>query len=203
MSLALALSTIRSDAVFINNAWVPTAATFAVTSPLTGQEHARAPLATLAQVDAAATAAAAAFPAWSALAPAARAAHLLRLADELERRKEAVASVEAFNTGKPFREAQGDVDDACAAFRYCARQAENLEARYPQPVEALPDAQFRGSTRYEPVGVVAAICPWNFPLVRPPPAAPAPAPPPPSRAARPAPPHRAHAHAHPRCAPHR
>jgi acyl-CoA reductase-like NAD-dependent aldehyde dehydrogenase len=91
-------------------------------------------------------------------APEARAAALLRLADALEARKEAVASVEAFNTGKPYREAQGDVDDACAAFRYCARQAENMATRYPQPCEDLPDAQFAGSTRYEAVGVVGAIC---------------------------------------------
>ena len=166
MSAALAAASLRSDAVFINNVWVPTPATFPVTSPLTGLEAARAPLGTPALVDAAVASSAAAFPSWSRESPASRAAHLLRLADELEKRKEAVASVEAFNTGKPFREAQGDVDDACAAFRYCARQAENFDARYPQPVEALPDASFRGSTRYEAVGVVAAICPWNFPLVR-------------------------------------
>ncbi len=69
------------------------------------------------------------------------------------------------NTSKPFREAQGDVDDAAAAFRYCARQAEELEKRLSQPSEALPAAEFAGKIRYEPVGVVAAICPWNFPLM--------------------------------------
>jgi betaine-aldehyde dehydrogenase len=151
---------------------------------LTSQEHARAPQGTAALVDQAVSAAAAAFAGWSREAPEARAAALLRLADALEARKETVASVEAFNTGKPFREAQGDVDDACAAFRYCARQAQNFEKRYPQPVEDLPDASFRGSTRYEAVGVVGAICPWNFPLVR---RARAPrSPPPPSARWRPA-----------------
>ncbi len=156
----------HQDAVFINNAWVKTGSTFGVVNPLNSQEHARAPQGTPALVDAAVSAAAAAFVGWSKEAPEARAAALQRLADALEARKEAVASVEALNTGKPFREAQGDVDDACAAFRYCARQAQNIEKRYPQPVEDLPDASFRGSTRYEPVGVVGAICPWNFPLVR-------------------------------------
>ena len=87
------------------------------------------------------------------------------LADELERRKDDVASVEAFNTGKPLREAHGDVDDACAAFRYCARQALNFNTLYPQPCEALPAPEFHGSVRYEPTGVVGAICPWNFPLM--------------------------------------
>lgn len=57
------------------------------------------------------------------------------------------------------------MDDACAAFRYCARQAAALNAHYPQPNEALPSPEFRGTIRYEPVGVVAAIAPWNFPLM--------------------------------------
>ena len=85
-----------------------------------------------------------------------------KLADALEAKKDAVASVEALNTSKPFREAQGDVDDACAAFRYCARQADALDTRLVQPTEALPAAEFSGSIRYEPLGVVAAICPWNL-----------------------------------------
>ena len=165
MSIALAKSALRSSEVFINGGWVKTAGTFPVTNPLTGAAHAEAPLGTPAHIGAAVEAAAAAFPAWAALPPAARAVHLHSLADELARRKPAVSSVEAFNTGKPLREAEGDVDDACAAFRYCARQAENFAARYPQPCEDLPDAQFVGSTRYEAVGVVGAICPWNFPLM--------------------------------------
>jgi hypothetical protein len=72
-------------------------------------------------------------------------------------------SVEALNTSKPLREAVGDVEDACAAFRYCARQAEALETRLAAaPTEALPAPEFAGRIRYEPVGVVAAICPWNL-----------------------------------------
>jgi acyl-CoA reductase-like NAD-dependent aldehyde dehydrogenase len=164
-SSALGASNFRSDAVFINNEWRPTALTFGVTSPVTGTEHARAPLASAEQVDAAVRAADAAFPAWSALPPSARAAHLLALAAELEKRKDAVASVEALNCGKPVKEAFGDVDDACAAFRYCARQATNFDRLYPQPSEAMPDAAFHGAVRYESVGVVAAICPFNFPLM--------------------------------------
>ena len=73
--------------------------------------------------------------------------------------------MEALNTSKPFREAQGDVDDAVAAFRYCGRQAVALDTRLSQPSEALPAAEFSGKIRYEPVGVVGAICPWNFPLM--------------------------------------
>lgn len=85
-------------------------------------------------------------------------------ADELEKRKDTVASIEALNTGKPLREACGDIDDAIAALRYCARQALALDT-YPQANEALPSPEFRGSIRYEPVGVVGAICPFNFPAM--------------------------------------
>ena len=164
-SAARALAALRSDVVFINGAWKKTLSTFPVTSPLTGLVHAQAPQGTVELVDEAVKAAAAAFSSWGVLPAAARAAHLRSLADELEKRRDDVASVEAFNCGKPVREAYGDVDDACTAFRYCARQAENINTYYPQPVEPMPDTAMRGSVTYEPVGVVAAICPFNFPLM--------------------------------------
>ena len=164
MSAARALAALRSDAVFVNNTWRAVAASFAVTNPATGAPLARAPLASPELVDEAVRAAAAAGAGWGALPHAARAAHLHALADELARRRDDVASVEALNCGKPLREAFGDVDDACAAFRYCARQAENFDARYPGPAEPL-DGGMAGAVRYEPVGVVAAICPFNFPLM--------------------------------------
>ena len=120
-----------------------------------------------AQVDAAVKAAAAAFKSWSKLADSERAGWLRKLADELGSRKAHVAAIEALNTGKPYREAEGDVDDACAAFRYCAALAENGKGvAHIQPDQsALPDPNFAGShIIYEPVGVVAGILPFNFPL---------------------------------------
>ena len=165
MSLPLGTSSLHTNQVFINGAWVSTVGTFQVINPLNGKVHAQAPQGTVELVDLAVTSAATAFKTWSKLSHETRAQHLFRLADELEKLKPAVSSVEALNTGKPLREAEGDVDDACAAFRYCARQAQNFESRYPQPVESLPDAQFTGTVRYEAVGVVAAIAPWNFPLM--------------------------------------
>jgi betaine-aldehyde dehydrogenase len=164
-SATRALAALRSDAVFINGAWRKTLTSFPVVSPTTGAVHAQAPQGTAETVDEAVRAAATAFVSWAATPAATRAAHLRALADELEKRKEDVASVEAFNCGKPVREAYGDVDDACAAFRYCARQADNFDARYPQPVEPMPDTSMVASVSYEPVGVVAAICPFNFPLM--------------------------------------
>jgi betaine-aldehyde dehydrogenase len=75
-------------------------------------------------------------------------------------------SIEALNTGKPFREAEGDVDDAIAAFRYCANLAESGRTKAIQPdASALPDPSFTGRIIYEPVGVVVGITPFNFPLM--------------------------------------
>lgn len=77
-----------------------------------------------------------------------------------------VCSVEALNTGKPVREAEGDVDDAIAAFRYCAALAEGGHTKAIQTVAAsLPDPSFTGRIIYEPVGVVVGITPFNFPLM--------------------------------------
>jgi acyl-CoA reductase-like NAD-dependent aldehyde dehydrogenase len=139
-----------------------------LSSAPTPQVLAPAAAASSAQVDAAVEAAAAAFPAWAALSNAERAGWLRKLADELEKRKPEAAAVEALNTGKPLREAQGDVDDACAAFRYCAGLAEKGRGvEHIQPDQAaLPDPNFAGSSIiYEPVGVVAGILPFNFPLM--------------------------------------
>jgi len=156
------------DSLYIGGAWVKPAGAFDVVSGATGAVFATCPQATVEHVGQAAAAAAAAWPAWSKTPPAERAAWLRKLADELERRKDDVASVEALNTSKPFREGQGDVDDACAAFRYCATHAEALGAGtlFATRPTGLPAAEFEGSSiRYESAGVVAAICPFNFPLM--------------------------------------
>jgi betaine-aldehyde dehydrogenase len=68
------------------------------------------------------------------------------------------------NNGKPRPEAEIDVGDAVATFDYYAGLAEGLNARQGEPVP-MPDAAFAGKTRFEPVGPVGMIVPWNFPLV--------------------------------------
>ena len=117
-----------------------------------------------ADVEAAVTAAHAAFPAWSRLSGAARAKYLRAIADGLMGRREAIIDLIMRNNGKPRREAEIDASDAVATFAYYAGLAEQLDARQEAKV-ALPDPAHAGRTRYEPLGPVGMIVPWNFPMV--------------------------------------
>lgn len=74
-------------------------------------------------------------------------------------------SIEALNTGKPLREAAVDVDDAIGAFRHCATLAATAGVRAWRSVDIPVAAGVRGHVIAEPVGVVAAIKPWNYPLM--------------------------------------
>ena len=160
------LPSLRTD-LFINGKFVPGAASFDVTNPCTGELLSACSAASPEQVDAAVRAAATAFKSWRALTDAARAGWLRKLADEIGTRKAHIAAVEAANTGKPLREAEGDVDDIGLALRYCAGLAEKGKGvNHIQPdQEAFPDPNFKGSSIiYEPVGVVGSMLPFNFPL---------------------------------------
>lgn len=113
-------------------------------------------------VDAAVQAAHRALPVWRALAPAQRAAWLARLAAKLEETAAELAAVEAVNVGKPIWEtARVDVPAAISATLYYASAARQIEGR------TVPaDGPFLTYTVREPHGVVAAIVPWNYPLMQ-------------------------------------
>ncbi len=110
------------------------------------------------EADAAVARARAAFGAWRALAPADRATLLRRLADRLEAELESLATLEARNAGKPIGDARGEMGMVVDTFRYYAGAPERLLGD-TIPVAGGVDMTFR-----EPLGVVALIVPWNFPL---------------------------------------
>lgn len=114
-----------------------------------------------ADVDLAVEAAAAAAPGWAALAAHERGRLLLRLADRLELEAEAIAKLEAINTGHPIRDCLSlDVPRTVLCFRYFGGMADKLEG------SVIPvDAGFLNYVEREPIGVVGAIVPWNFPLM--------------------------------------
>jgi betaine-aldehyde dehydrogenase len=99
---------------------------------------------------------------WSAQPAAARAAVLRRIAAGIRERLEELAVLEVRDNGKPLPEARWDVGDAAGCFEFYADLAERGGA---DEALALPDARFSCRVRREPVGVVAAIIPWNYPLL--------------------------------------
>src|SRR5688572_18059755 len=121
------------------------------------------PEGTAADAQHAARAAAEAFEPWQALTGPARAEHLYRWSTAIAERQEALAQALAREVGKPIGEARGEVGRCVAILRYYAGEAvrEVGEVIPPQVAGAL---QF---TLREPLGVVALITPWNFPLAIP------------------------------------
>lgn len=133
-----------------------------VMDPSRGEVVAMAPSAAPEQIAAAVEAAASAFPAWAALPPRERSRALLRLADLLEREADRFAAMESLNTGKPLRQARGvDVANAVDVFRFYAGACRTMPGS--------PAGEYRaGATsflRRDPIGVVASITPWNYPLL--------------------------------------
>jgi acyl-CoA reductase-like NAD-dependent aldehyde dehydrogenase len=132
--------------------------TLTVLEPATGAVLAEVPRAGVEEADAAVARAKAAYPAWRAVAPAERARLLHRLADALAERQEDLAVLEARNAGKPIGDARGEIGMVVDVFRYYAGAVErNLG-------DTIPVAGGVAMTFREPLGVVALITPWNFPL---------------------------------------
>jgi betaine-aldehyde dehydrogenase len=129
-----------------------------VVEPATAEVMAELPRAGLEETDAAVERARTALPGWRALAPAERSAVLHRLADAIGSRREELAVLEARNAGKPIADARGEMDMVVDTFRYYAGAPERLTGK-TIPVAGGVDMTFR-----EPLGVVALITPWNFPL---------------------------------------
>ena len=133
-----------------------------VLDPATGKLIVEVPEASEEQVDAAVQAATDAFAGWAATAPKDRAALLLKLADRIEAEADAFAELESRNCGKPLAAVKGDEIPAIAdVFRFFAGAARTLTGA----VSGEYLAGFTSLIRRDPVGVVASIAPWNYPLM--------------------------------------
>ncbi|MBD2843784.1 NAD-dependent succinate-semialdehyde dehydrogenase [Paenibacillus sp. IB182496] len=131
-----------------------------VINPATGEQVAVAAYGGAEDAKAAAEAAAAAFPKWAATPAKERAALLHRLADLLERDKDELARLITREMGKPLKEATGEVAISADYLRWNAEEAVRVYGKLiPSP---SPDKRLL--TLHQPVGPVAAITPWNFPL---------------------------------------
>jgi aminobutyraldehyde dehydrogenase len=133
-----------------------------ILDPATGAQIAKVPEASRDQVEAAVGAAKAAFNGWSQTTPKDRAALLLKLADRIESEAVTLAELESRNTGKPLPAALNDEIPAIAdVFRFFAGAARTQHGALAG--EYLPG--FTSMIRRDPVGVVASIAPWNYPLM--------------------------------------
>ena len=137
--------------------------TFVTENPATGQPLAEIAAGDAADIDAAVRAARRAFDdgRWSRLAPAERKRTLLRFADLLEANLEELALLDSLEAGKPITDTREvDVPDAVHTFRWFAEAIDKMfDAVSPTGPDAL------GLIVREPVGVVGAVVPWNFPLL--------------------------------------
>ncbi len=137
-------------------------ATFESQNPYTGRPWAVVPDGGPDDVDAAVAAARAALDGeWGAMTGFARAALMRRLADLIAENAERLARLEVNDSGKLYREMIGQINGLGGWYQYFAGLADKLEGRQIPS----PNPNYLVYTRREPVGVVAAITPWNSPLL--------------------------------------
>ncbi|NKF25216.1 gamma-aminobutyraldehyde dehydrogenase [Pseudomonas sp. BGM005] len=130
-------------------------------NPATGRVLGEVQEASLEQIDQAVAAAGKAFPAWSQLPPGKRSALLLKIADRIEQEGAAFAQIESLNVGKPYeRMLEDEIPGVVDNIRFFAGAARCLTGLAAGEYAA----NHTSIIRRDPVGVVGAIAPWNFPL---------------------------------------
>jgi len=139
--------------------------TLPVVNPATEAIIHLAPAATAEDVDKAVQAARHAFDVggWPQLSGVQRASYLRAIAAGIRTRQHELAHLEVQDNGKPLPEAEWDIADAAGCFDYYADLAEKLDGE--DEAILLADARFTAKAVREPVGVAAAIIPWNYPLL--------------------------------------
>jgi len=153
----------KANGMFIGGEWKPgaTGETEPIIDPATGDTIADVAVGSAEDVERAVGAARAAFRSWMDSTPGERAQMLLQLADRVEANKKYLSDLESVNVGKPAQYVGLDLDFAIDNLRFFAGAARALEGR-------ATGEYLRGYTsmlRREPVGVVASIAPWNYPIM--------------------------------------
>jgi len=148
--------------LYINGRFIDGAASFDSLEPASGSPWAQMPEARAAEVNGAVAAAQAAFVSrdWAGLSASARGKLLYRLADLVQAAAPRLAELETRDTGKIIRETSAQIAYVADYYRYYAGLADKIEGAH-LPIDK-PDMEVW--TRREPVGVVAAIVPWNSQL---------------------------------------
>lgn len=169
-SVRALLTNPREARMLIGGEWVPAAggAALETIDPATGQVIGTIPDAGAEDIDRAVAAAAKAQPLWAETPPAERARILWRIADLIEANIDELAELESLDQGKPFYVGRwAEIPGAVGQFRFFAGQAMAIEGKtIATSITYQPQGkQVEAWTIREPVGVVAAIVPWNSPIV--------------------------------------
>ncbi len=149
----------------VNGEWKSSEKEITIYSPINQEELGTVPAMSQAEVDEAMQAARAALPAWRALAPVERAAYLHKTAAILERDKEKIGTILAKEVAKGIKAAIGEVVRTADLIRYAAEEGLRITG------QAMEGGGFEAASknklaivRREPVGVVLAIAPFNYPV---------------------------------------
>jgi betaine-aldehyde dehydrogenase len=149
---------------FVGGEWVaPRSGKYVeLINPATGQPFAEMPVSNDADVDNAVSAAAMAFASWKRTTPSQRSLALLRIADAIERRADELVAIEAENCGKIISlTLSEEIPPMLDQIRFFAGAARLLEGR--AATEYMEG--FTSYVRREPIGVCAAVTPWNYPMM--------------------------------------
>ncbi|WGI23315.1 NAD-dependent succinate-semialdehyde dehydrogenase [Amylibacter sp. IMCC11727] len=148
--------------LYIDGKWRKTAEDMPVVNPATEQEIGRLPVAGLSDLQDAVAAAEKGFEIWRNTAPRDRADVLMRAAALLRERQEEIAQSITAEHGKPLTQARLEVIRGCEFFEWDAGEATRLYGR------VIPSATgTKYTVHHRPLGVVAGLSPWNFPMSQP------------------------------------
>ncbi|MDR6378424.1 NAD-dependent succinate-semialdehyde dehydrogenase [Paraburkholderia caledonica] len=145
---------------YIGGEWYEGASTYPVLNPATGEVIAQVAKGGAAEATQAIAAAERAFPAWRSLTAKERSARVKRWGELMLEHRDALAVLLTREQGKPLAEARGEVGYAASFFEWFAEEAKRAYG----DVIPSPNPNAKIIVTREPVGVVAAITPWNFPL---------------------------------------
>ena len=145
---------------YIGGEWYESAGTYAVLNPATGEAVAQVAKGGAAETAQAIAAAERAFPAWRSLTAKERSVRVKRWGELMLENRDALAELLTLEQGKPLAEARGEVGYAASFFEWFAEEAKRAYG----DVIPSPNPNAKIIVTREPVGVVAAITPWNFPL---------------------------------------
>lgn len=152
---------VSERALYVGGEWIAGPSSVEVTNPSTGAVVGTTAVADRATVEAAVAAARRSQPEWWGLGPAQRRRILIEVAEQIDVAAEEIAWLLTGEQGKPFGDALKEVRFGADVFRFYSEEAMRVHAEL-RPSYA--DASVRSLVEHRPVGVVAAIVPWNYPV---------------------------------------